>query len=86
MQAMCSIFAYFGPETVMPMTSIVATVAAVFMMFGKTVFRFSVGWVGKAWYGVSRRNATPAPHFAIGRRRSGVMEAEAATLTSEAIE
>ena len=86
MQAMCVVFAYFGPETVMPVTSIIATVAAVVVMFGKTIFRFAVGWVRTAWYGVSRRNATPAPHFTVGRRRSGVIEAETAAHAAEARE
>ena len=34
--SICVVFAYFGPETVMPVTSILATVAAVVMMFGKS--------------------------------------------------
>ena len=63
---MCVVFAYFGPETVMPMTSIIATVAAVVMMFGRTIFRFTLGWVRTAWYRMRGKNATPAPHFAVG--------------------
>jgi hypothetical protein len=35
------VFAYFGPETVLPVTSIVATVIGVVMMMGKT----SIYWV-----------------------------------------
>ena len=84
MQAMCVVFAYFGPETVMPMTSIVATVAAVVVMFGKTIFRFAVGWVRTAWYGVRRRNATPAPHFTVGGRQSGGIKAETTAYAPEA--
>ena len=38
------IFAYFGPETVLPMTSIVATVVGLVMMFGKNTFRLLFRW------------------------------------------
>ncbi len=38
------IFAYFGPETVLPMTSIVATVVGLFMMFGRNTLRFIFRW------------------------------------------
>ena len=86
MQAMCVLFAYFGPETVMPVTSIIATVAAVVVMFGKTLLRFAVGHVRTAWYGVRRKNATPAPHFTVGRRLSGMIEAETAVHAGEARE
>jgi hypothetical protein len=86
MQAMYLFFAYFGPETVMPVTSVVATVAAVFMMFGKTVFRFAAGWVRKTWFGMSRRNATPAPHFSVARRESGALEADSAARAMEMAE
>ena len=83
MQITYILFAYFGPETVMPVTSILATVAAVVMMFGRTIFRFTLGWVRTAWYRVRRGNATPAPHFAIGRRRSGAVEPETAAYAPE---
>ncbi len=32
--------AYFGPETMMPMTSVLAVVAGVFMMLGRQAFTF----------------------------------------------
>ena len=35
-----AIFAYFGPETVLPLTSVVAAAAGVFMMFGRNSIRF----------------------------------------------
>lgn len=34
------LFAYFGPETVLPITSAIAGVAGVFMMFGRQI----TGW------------------------------------------
>jgi hypothetical protein len=74
MQNMPVLLAYFGPETMMPMTSIIATAAAVVMMFGRTIVRIGLGLVRSAWYGVRRKNATPAPHFAIGHHRSHGMK------------
>lgn len=35
------LFAYFGPETMMPMTSVLAVVAGVFMMLGRQAFTFA---------------------------------------------
>lgn len=34
------IFAYFGPDNILPMTSIIATVVGFFMMFGRRSLRF----------------------------------------------
>jgi hypothetical protein len=34
------LFAYIGPETMMPVASIIAAVAGVFMMFGRNVVYF----------------------------------------------
>ena len=34
------LFAYIGPETMMPVASIIAAVAGVFMMFGRNVMGF----------------------------------------------
>lgn len=70
------LFAYFGPETVMPMTSILATAAAVVMMFGRTIFRFTLGWTRTTWYRMRGRNATPAPHFAVGHRTESTARVE----------
>jgi hypothetical protein len=36
------LFAYFGPETVLPVTSIVATIAGLAMMFGRHALRLVV--------------------------------------------
>jgi hypothetical protein len=63
------ILAYFGPETVMPVTSVIATIAAVGMMFGRTMLRLAVGWL---WLLKSRtrpqRHAPSGPHFALQHR------------------
>lgn len=84
MQSTTVLFAYFGPETVMPMTSVVATVAAVVMMFGRTICRFTLGWVRSAWYRMRGKNAMPAPHFVLGHRQEGVVKAKAAACASDA--
>lgn len=42
MSAPILIFAYFSPETLLPVTSIVATVVGIVMMFGKNAFRLTV--------------------------------------------
>ncbi len=34
------IFAYVSPETVLPVTSVIAALLGVVMMFGRTTFRF----------------------------------------------
>jgi hypothetical protein len=70
------LFAYFGPETVMPVTSVIATVGAIVVMFGKTIFRFTLGWLR----GLGRRrtvgHTTPAPHFTMPRRGSSTVPVE----------
>jgi len=75
------LFAYFGPETLMPLTSIVAAVAGVFLMFGKNTFRLIAGIfrnVGRAFH---RGPQVPAPHVAsegssaLERRRARARDA-----------
>ena len=83
MQTMCVVLAYFGPETVMPLTSIVATVGALVAMFGRSIFRLTFGWARAARYRRRGRNATPAPHFAVGRRRISRLESTAASLRED---
>jgi hypothetical protein len=83
MQAIGFLFAYFGPETVMPVTSILATAAAVVMMFGKTILRFTLGRVRTAWYRVRGGNSAPAPHFIIVHRRKEGINAAASACAAE---
>ena len=42
------IFAYFGPETVLPLTSIVAAAVGVVMMFGRNSLRFALMFARRA--------------------------------------
>jgi hypothetical protein len=39
------LFAYIGPETMMPVASILAAVTGVFMMFGRSIYMFCRGIV-----------------------------------------
>ena len=71
------VFAYFGPETVMPVTSILATVVAVVLMFGKSLFRLVAYWVRRATFRGRHGQAATGPHFGLGRRRN-TSEAKAA--------
>ncbi len=48
------IFAYFGPETVLPLTSIVAAAVGVIMMFGRNSFRFALMFVRRAYRFLTR--------------------------------
>ncbi|AMV40584.1 hypothetical protein [Planctomyces sp. SH-PL62] len=69
---MTPLLAYFGPETVLPATSIVATILGVALMLGKNSLRWGVGLVKTAVDACLRRKASPgasntttkAPHFA----------------------
>ena len=72
------VFAYFGPETVMPVTSILATVVAVVLMFGKSLFRLVAYWVRRATFRGRHGQAATGPHFGLGRRRRNTSEAKAA--------
>ena len=42
MRALIPFFAYFSPETVLPVTSIVATIAGIVMMLGRGTLRLMV--------------------------------------------
>jgi hypothetical protein len=53
------LFAYIGPETMMPVASIIAAAAGVFMMFGRSVMGFGRGLVRRILPGPPRRSATP---------------------------
>jgi nitrate reductase gamma subunit len=43
------LFAYIGPETMMPMASIVAAVAGVVMMFGRNILMLGRRIVRRVW-------------------------------------
>jgi hypothetical protein len=43
------LFAYLGPETMMPVASIVAAAAGVFLMFGRNVISFCRNVFRRIW-------------------------------------
>jgi len=43
------LFAYIGPETMMPVASIVAAVTGVVMMFGRNILMFGRGIIRRVW-------------------------------------
>jgi hypothetical protein len=45
------LFAYIGPETMMPVASVIAAVAGVAMMFGRTIVGFGRKVVRRVWPG-----------------------------------
>jgi hypothetical protein len=52
------LFSYIGPETMMPVASVIAAVAGVFLMFGRSVVGFGRGLVRRVWPGSARKPAT----------------------------
>ena len=59
----------------MPMTSILATVVGVFLMFGKSLIRLGTYWARRATLGMRRGKSTTRPHFGLGERRRGTKKA-----------
>jgi len=43
------LFAYFGPETMMPVASVIAGAVGVVMLFGRNVLLFGRGLVRRVW-------------------------------------
>ncbi len=72
------ILAYLGPETVLPVTSILATIGAFVMLFSKSVFRFIAYWVRRAAYRRRHGRVATGPHFGLGRRRRSTSAGKAA--------
>jgi len=54
------VLAYFGPETVLPVTSIVATVIGVVMMMGRSSLHWMFAGVKRALRFCFRRGSEPA--------------------------
>jgi hypothetical protein len=53
------------------MTSVIATIAALFMMFGRSVLRFALGWLSlMRLSGRAHRNASAGPHFSLQHQGS----------------
>lgn len=54
------LFSYIGPETMMPVASILVAIGGVFMMFGRSVMGFGRGLVRRVWPG-STPTQSPTP-------------------------
>jgi hypothetical protein len=54
------LFSYIGPETMMPVASVLVAVGGVFMMFGRSVVGFGRGLVRRVWPGSSPTTVTKA--------------------------
>jgi len=57
-----SLFAYLGPETMLPLTSAVAAVVGGFMMFGRGLGRIVLGTI-RLRFGRRKVNRVNSPHF-----------------------
>jgi hypothetical protein len=69
------IIAYFGPETVFPVTSIIATCLGVILMFGRRTYQLVIRWILVATFHRRSARRVSGPHFRIGRgaaRQAGV--------------
>ena len=56
------LFSYIGPETMMPVASVLVAVGGVFMMFGRGIVGFGRGLVRRVWPGSAPKTvAKPDP-------------------------
>jgi hypothetical protein len=80
----CLLFAYFGPETVLPMTSFVATVVGCGMMFGRFFLRHIIRFCRMVWQW-PRRGVVPAAHYYRGPHTAPTEAADQAMTTSDVV-
>jgi hypothetical protein len=64
-RALIPFFAYFTPETVLPVTSIVATIAGILMMLGRGTTRLIIRSAGRRFRRPIRVARTSKPHLHI---------------------
>ena len=57
------LFAYFSPETVLPVTSIIATAVGLVMMFGRNTWRIFTYGVRRVVRRRGRPKVARGPHF-----------------------
>jgi hypothetical protein len=57
------LLAYFSPESLLPVASIVATVLGLMMMFGRTTLRLIVRAIKPSRFRTRRGNHLEGPHF-----------------------
>jgi hypothetical protein len=61
------VFAYFSPETVLPLTSILASAVGVLLLFGRASLRLVRRLIRIATLRGRRVSVLPRPHFALSR-------------------
>ena len=61
------LFAYLGPETVLPLTSVVAAVTGVVMMFGRNSVRFVIRMFRGRGQSPEPVKPLAQPHFRLGK-------------------
>jgi hypothetical protein len=57
------VFAYFSPETFLPLTSVIASAVGVFLLFGSTVLRLARRALRTVTLRGRRAGRIPTPHF-----------------------
>ena len=65
------VWAYVDPVTVLPLTSVIATVVGVIMFCGKSVLQAVVRWTRLAKLRRRRGTGLRGAHFELQRRRRG---------------
>ena len=68
------LLAYFGPETMLPLTSIVATIIGIFMMFGRHSLRLATR-IFRIRVRPARVGSLTRPHFSARLREGSSAEA-----------
>jgi hypothetical protein len=62
------LIAYFSPETLLPVTSIVATIAGIAMMFGRSSIRFVIRWFQRGVHRAGWIAGVSRPHFRLRKQ------------------
>jgi hypothetical protein len=65
------ILAYFSPETMLPLSSVLATIAGFTLLIKRSSVRFVIHGFRSALRKFPRRSAVKAPHFAAKTRTDG---------------
>jgi hypothetical protein len=84
------LFAYFSPETTLPLASVFATVVGFILTFGRLIGRWAGSVARRAgrWFGHRRRTIgyIPAPHLASAVVRRERCEAQAVVSSARGAE
>jgi hypothetical protein len=65
------VFAHFSPETLLSVTSIIATVAGLCLMFGRNTLRLIARWVDPSRSQKQAKHHLEGPHFRRSGRKTG---------------